>query len=145
MIPSIFTPTSRDWIEDFARENGSYLCRCCYCKETFIGYKRRVVCKSCHDADQAKAKERGEWLAKHNAPADWVIVTMDELRGTRKEYADLLLRFHVEQNLRRKLAAALKVADQTNSNVAYWGHPGRHRDVSQALLADSEKLDEVKS
>jgi hypothetical protein len=29
-------------------DNGQYMCRCCVCHETFIGYKRRVVCKVCN-------------------------------------------------------------------------------------------------
>lgn len=43
----------RDWPEDFARENGNYLCRCFSCGESFIGHKRRVTCKKC--ADEAAA------------------------------------------------------------------------------------------
>lgn len=38
---------SGDWKEDSAHENGEYQNRCCFCGETFIGYKRRVVCKVC--------------------------------------------------------------------------------------------------
>lgn len=37
----------RDWVEDFADENGQYMCLCHECKRSFIGYKRRVVCKLC--------------------------------------------------------------------------------------------------
>ena len=37
----------RSWPEDFAHENGNYTCTCCECGETFIGHKRRVVCKVC--------------------------------------------------------------------------------------------------
>ena len=37
----------RDWKEDFKYENGYYLNTCCRCGHTFIGHKRRVVCKSC--------------------------------------------------------------------------------------------------
>ncbi len=134
-----FTPSPRDWPEDALvdTDNGAYMCRCVYCHQGFIGYKRRVVCKACHTADETKAKERGEWLAKHKAPADWAIVTIDELRGTQAEYANLLLRFHVEQNMRRKLAAVLR--DQTILSAL------RYRDEVEALLAESAKLDEVKS
>lgn len=37
----------RDWEEDFQQENGQYMCTCHICKNTFIGYKRRTVCKVC--------------------------------------------------------------------------------------------------
>jgi hypothetical protein len=37
----------RSWHEDFCLENGNYIRVCCYCREEFIGYKRRVVCRKC--------------------------------------------------------------------------------------------------
>jgi hypothetical protein len=40
---------SRDWPEDFLRENGTYQCRCSQCGNIFNGHKRRVVCKLCAD------------------------------------------------------------------------------------------------
>lgn len=39
-----------DWPEDFEHENGRYQCKCSACGETFIGHKRRVVCKACAEA-----------------------------------------------------------------------------------------------
>lgn len=41
------TLSKHDWPEDWPHENGMYYCRCIECKERFIGYKRRVICKSC--------------------------------------------------------------------------------------------------
>ena len=41
------TTTKHDWPEDFDHDNGMYYCRCRKCNEQFIGYKRRIVCKSC--------------------------------------------------------------------------------------------------
>ena len=41
------TKPEKDWQEDWHHENGQYYCRCVHCKEQFIGYKRRVVCKEC--------------------------------------------------------------------------------------------------
>ena len=41
------TKPEKDWPEDFNHENGMYYCRCVHCKERFIGYKRRVVCREC--------------------------------------------------------------------------------------------------
>ena len=40
----------RDWPEDYDHENGCYECGCAYCGRTFLGYKRRVVCKVCDRA-----------------------------------------------------------------------------------------------
>lgn len=39
---------SGNWDEDKGHENGNYNCVCCKCGNTFIGHKRRVVCKICH-------------------------------------------------------------------------------------------------
>ncbi len=40
--------TFHDWPEDAHLENGNYVNSCCKCKQRFIGHKRRVVCKACH-------------------------------------------------------------------------------------------------
>ncbi len=40
--------SDRDWPEDFPHENGSYFNQCFVCKETFLGYKRRAICKKCY-------------------------------------------------------------------------------------------------
>jgi hypothetical protein len=40
-------PNTKDWVEDFAHENGNYQNKCCRCGEMFMGHKRRVVCKEC--------------------------------------------------------------------------------------------------
>lgn len=37
----------RNWTEDSSHENGNYECRCINCQNSFIGHKRRVVCKLC--------------------------------------------------------------------------------------------------
>ena len=43
-------PTSpKSWPEDYSHENGSYINQCYLCKSPFIGHKRRVVCKECHN------------------------------------------------------------------------------------------------
>lgn len=39
--------TPHDFPEDFEHENGMYQNRCLYCKEIFVGYKRRLTCKVC--------------------------------------------------------------------------------------------------
>lgn len=44
---------ARSWPEDFAHENGRYMCKCHRCDQIFHGHKRRVTCKVCHAAPQA--------------------------------------------------------------------------------------------
>jgi hypothetical protein len=36
-----------DWTEDFAHENGNYMCLCATCGKRFCGHKRRVTCRVC--------------------------------------------------------------------------------------------------
>lgn len=38
---------ARSWPDDFTHENGKYECRCAGCKKTFVGHKRRVICREC--------------------------------------------------------------------------------------------------
>ncbi len=42
----------RDWPEDFPHENGNYLRECLQCDLSFIGHKRRYVCRSCERANE---------------------------------------------------------------------------------------------
>lgn len=49
--------SERDWVEDFPHENGMYQNKCIYCKESFIGYKRRCVCKICNKNIQENVKQ----------------------------------------------------------------------------------------
>lgn len=129
-----------DWPEDFAHDNGRYLCTCCGCHRQFTGYKRRVVCKVCATADDAKAKERGEWLAEHRAPQDWRILTIDEIRQMHAESSRLMLEANVERNLRRELAARLEALigciDSTRGKDAHHALEG-----GKDALAESKSLD----
>ena len=47
--------SARDWTDDAAHENGSYWCKCYQCGQSFIGHKRRVMCKQCNDRIAALA------------------------------------------------------------------------------------------
>lgn len=38
-----------DWPDDWSHENGNYQNKCCDCGEIFIGHKRRVICRFCHE------------------------------------------------------------------------------------------------
>jgi hypothetical protein len=46
-INGIATYAVVDWPEDKDMENGNYLCICSSCDITFIGHKRRKLCKVC--------------------------------------------------------------------------------------------------
>ena len=48
----------RDWIEDASHENGNYQCKCSTCGNLFVGYKRRVICKSCAQRANSPAIEQ---------------------------------------------------------------------------------------
>lgn len=48
------SPVQRDWVEDAELENGNYFNQCAACNITFIGHKRRVVCKACDSASANK-------------------------------------------------------------------------------------------
>lgn len=39
--------SSKSFQQDYQHENGNYVCKCFVCKEPFMGYKRRVICKEC--------------------------------------------------------------------------------------------------
>lgn len=51
------TPAVRDWREDADHENGKYQCQCAGCGDTFIGHKRRVMCKVCAATPAARVPE----------------------------------------------------------------------------------------
>ena len=41
----------KSYTEDYPLENGNYFNVCIECKETFCGYKMRVICKECISTD----------------------------------------------------------------------------------------------
>lgn len=49
--PGPFRVDPEDWTEDYAHENGNYMCSCINCKKQFFGYKRRIVCRVCAKPD----------------------------------------------------------------------------------------------
>ncbi len=42
-----FRANPEDWTEDYAHENGNYMCLCVTCGKRFCGHKRRVTCRVC--------------------------------------------------------------------------------------------------
>jgi len=42
-----FRANPEDWTEDYAYENGNYMCLCVTCGKQFFGHKRRVTCRVC--------------------------------------------------------------------------------------------------
>jgi hypothetical protein len=41
--------SKNDWVEDFIFENGYYQNICIKCNNTFMGHKRRIICKTCSE------------------------------------------------------------------------------------------------
>ena len=147
IAPSRDHPSPHDWPEDWAdpaEDNGGYLHVCVKCKTAFTGHKHRAdVCKVCSQNIEDEAKRRKNLLVSAGLnPMEWVLMSAREHHSLVGALSRYIMEAGDERDLRRKLAAALKVADSTNSNVAYWGHPGRHRDTSEALLAESDRLDD---
>lgn len=48
--------SARDWSEDFPHGNGMYKNPCYSCKKTFIGHRRREICKLCYNPVEVKIK-----------------------------------------------------------------------------------------
>jgi hypothetical protein len=59
------------------------------------------------DTDAAEANRRAEWLHKHKAPKDWIVLTTSEVSVIREE----LLAVEREREAREKLADALQEVD----------------------------------
>ena len=120
----------RDFPDDAiaSPDNGSYGNVCCACKQPFTGHKRRVLCKVCADADEAKSKERALWLSTHKAPADWVILTLGEVGEIGREVANLSQSLTNERAVRRQLGGAL-------SNLLFNRGPYQFSRAKEALEA----------
>lgn len=58
VMPSL--ECDRNWPEDFGHENGQYLNGCIYCSLSFVGHKRRRICKTCADKQLAGGEAGGE-------------------------------------------------------------------------------------
>jgi hypothetical protein len=58
-LPEFNSPKS--WPEDYEHESGKYMCKCCFCEQSFMGHKRRVVCKEC-DAIMDGLEEKIEFI-----------------------------------------------------------------------------------
>lgn len=52
---------ARSWPEDYADGENEYMCTCAFCKHTFHGHKRRVVCKLCVAEYTKPAAPAVEW------------------------------------------------------------------------------------
>jgi hypothetical protein len=49
-----------DWTEDAGHENGNYQNKCLNCGCTFVGLKRRVLCRVCHETPTHSVAELEE-------------------------------------------------------------------------------------
>ncbi len=134
--------STRDWPEDAAHENGRYRCSCVICKQSFVGHKRRVICRACHVARAEEVIRREGILMDANLlPDRWVLMTVEELVKERAAYANLHLELMVERNLRRDLAEALQriLTAAANSTPV----PGLHYALKDAaeIVVESASLD----
>lgn len=98
----------RNWTEDAKHENGNYECLCVECDQSFIGHKRRVICKACSSllspgvtvdtstelrvaVARSLVEVTNRWI-KPNFPAGRQLETFDELddreRRLNLDYAD---------------------------------------------------------
>ena len=58
-MPEFDSP--KNWVEDYKDGHNQYICKCVKCKESFYGYKRRIVCKECESrAIQSKKITKSE-------------------------------------------------------------------------------------
>jgi hypothetical protein len=78
------------------------------------------------DTDAAEANRRAEWLHKHKAPKDWIVLTTSEVSVIREE----LLAVERERDEARH---NLELCMAANSDVA---RIARERDEAQATLTD---------
>lgn len=66
------TQDERSWPDDAAHENGAYFNNCSDCGRTFVGLKRRVVCRACSASTSPAvpaAQPQQEALAEHEIGA----------------------------------------------------------------------------
>ena len=60
--------SERDWTEDAGHENGCYQCLCVNCGQSFIGHKRRHVCRVCGIKPEPVCRQCGGDANAHRAP-----------------------------------------------------------------------------
>ena len=54
LLPSATLP--KDYPEDFEHENGNYWNECIRCHTSFVGHKRRPLCKVCNEMSRQVEK-----------------------------------------------------------------------------------------
>lgn len=82
-----------DWPEDFAHENGQYTNRCHRCEKTFVGHKRRFVCKACFNRPPATITPIDLSLISPPAwpwPVSLTDADLEDFRQTFSPYVTLL-------------------------------------------------------
>ena len=105
---------ARSWTEDFAHENGNYMCKCHRCGQIFHGHKRRVTCKVCHTA-LASAPVAGEAQAEQ-----FIQATIDQAPEPLRRLGEYLSRVLDEDQwttAERMLLGACNAAPQASEAV----------------------------
>ena len=113
----------KDWPEDFSHENGMYYCRCVHCKEQFIGYKRRVVCRECDSAKLPHMSNTNNPVDFPEQPAYDVVIDVlqkhhDILWDMSKNKEEWGIMDHIRLEQMQRLKLAIKVWKEYNNECA---------------------------
>lgn len=98
------TKPEKDWPEDWPHENGMYYCRCIHCKEQFLGYKRRVVCREC-DVTMKKPVEQ----EKYDVVLDVLQKHHDKLWDMSKNKEDWGVMDHIRLEQMQQIKEAMRL------------------------------------
>lgn len=102
-VVPIATQEDRSYPEDEKHENGNYFNTCYHCGRTFVGHKRRAVCKVCAAAPQPEPVDN---LIRVARLAE-LVIRMDESRRL-KDYQLM----HIELNEAIEIAATISQGEQ---------------------------------
>ncbi|MEN9316092.1 MAG: hypothetical protein RIS35_2485 [Pseudomonadota bacterium] len=80
------TTADRDWPGDATLENGNYFNLCVHCDRTFVGYKRRTVCRECATGlEREKFEQAAHAFFEARRAAGRIRATTEEMGdGTRE-------------------------------------------------------------
>ena len=127
----------RDWVEDFADENGNYANECFVCKNTFRGHKRRVTCKLCTvngqpiESEQAQAiADIKEKIERYGRDSNLLILAMPQA---------ILLTEIVDSQAQRIARLEYTVSDKSDMLT---GVAGLHKEACEEIEKQAQKISE---
>lgn len=101
----------RDWVEDFADENGNYANECVVCKNMFRGHKRRVTCKLCTLNGPPTESEQAQAIAEIKRLMKTFGATVTY------SYADMHTAISLVDSQAQKIAASATVMDGMHAHT----------------------------